>query len=275
MKYLVLGSAGQFGSALSSYLNKCGHTVLELGIPNFKNHDLRVRNNRLLDSYMQECDFVMFLAFDVGGSRYLGKYQHTYEFIENNTKIVSNTFDSIRKHNKPFFFASSQMSNMSHSPYGVLKALGEHYTKALNGITVKFWNVYGQEHDLKKAHVITDFILSANATRQINMLTSGDEVRQFLHADDCSKCLQILSEQYATLPRNKEYHITNFTWTSIIDIAGIVQQCFPGTEVIPGAASDTIQFNKMNDPDQHILTYWRPEITIEQGIKDIIEKMKL
>ena len=275
MKYLILGSAGQIGSALKNYLINCGHTVLSIDIVESLEQDLRLYNNNLLDSYMQECDFVMFLAFDVGGSRYLEKYQHTYEFIENNTKIICNTFESICKYNKPFFFASSQMSNMSHSPYGVLKALGEHYTKALNGITVKFWNVYGQEHDLEKAHVITDFILSAKNNGKINMLTSGSEVRQFLHADDCSRCLHILSEQYATLPRNKEYHITSFIWTSILDVAHFVQQCFLGTEVIPGVASDTVQFNKMNEPDQHILSYWQPKIKIEQGIKDVIEKMKL
>jgi hypothetical protein len=42
------------------------------------------------------------------------------------------------------------MSNMSYSPYGVLKNVGELYTKSLNGLIVKFWNVYGIEKTMKK-----------------------------------------------------------------------------------------------------------------------------
>ena len=47
-------------------------------------------------------------------------------------RIMSNTFESIRKHKKPFIFASSQMSEMGYSSYGTLKALGEKITKDLN-----------------------------------------------------------------------------------------------------------------------------------------------
>ena len=42
------------------------------------------------------------------------------------------------------------MSNMSYSPYGVMKRVGELHTTALKGLTVKFWNVYGIEHDMEK-----------------------------------------------------------------------------------------------------------------------------
>ena len=50
------------------------------------------------------------------------------------------------------------MSNMTFSPYGILKNLGELYAKSLSGLIVKFWNVYGIEKNIEKAHVITDFI---------------------------------------------------------------------------------------------------------------------
>ena len=50
---------------------------------------------------------------------------------------------------------------MDFSPYGTLKRLGESLTNSLNGIYVKFWNVYGVEKELNKSHVITDFVLMA------------------------------------------------------------------------------------------------------------------
>ena len=56
---------------------------------------------------------------------------------------MAQTFGFLEKYKKPFVFASSQMSNMSYSPYGVLKRVGELYTRSLKGLTVKFWNVYG------------------------------------------------------------------------------------------------------------------------------------
>jgi len=145
MKYLVLGSSGQVGNALCNYLKNKNHEVYEFDLVDGENYDLRIHDNLILKQYIQECDFVFFLAFDVGGSRYLKKYQHTFEFIDNNLKILSNTFELLKKYKTPFIFASSQMSNMSFSPYGVSKSLGELLTKTLNGLVVKFWNVYGIE----------------------------------------------------------------------------------------------------------------------------------
>ena len=118
---------------------------------------------------------MFFLAFDVGGSRYLKKYQHTFDFINNNARLMVNVFDLLKKYRKKFVFASSQMSNMSHSPYGVMKRVGEMYTQNLNGRIVKFWNVYGIEKDLEKSHVITDFIRKGFEEGKFEMMTDGTE----------------------------------------------------------------------------------------------------
>lgn len=122
MKYLVLGSSGQVGLELCKFLRNEGHEVVEFDIVADESQDLRIPN--VLDEIIKDVDFVMFLAFDVGGSRYLKKYQHTYDFVENNTKLTMYTFESIKKYDKPFIFASSQMANMSYSPYGVCKSSG-------------------------------------------------------------------------------------------------------------------------------------------------------
>jgi len=218
---------------------------------------------------------VYFLAFDVGGSRYLAQYQDTFEFIDNNTALMLNTFRALQQHQKPFLFASSQMSNMSYSSYGRAKALGESYTSILGGLTVKFWNVYGVEHDLEKAHVITDFILKAKNTGVIDMLTDGTEERQFLHADDCCRGLEILAQKYDEIPRDQELHLTNFEWTPIIEIANLIAEEFPGTKVKPAPAKDEVQKNARNEADPFIKELWQPEIDIKTGVKDIIVKMGL
>lgn len=274
MKYLVLGSAGQIGVPLCNYLRSLSHEVLTFDIVDHEYEDLRIANNVKLDQYVKECDFIFFLAWDVGGSRYLAKYQDTIDFIQNNVKIIANTFDVLRKYKKPFIFASSQMANMSYSTYGITKSLGEKSASALNGITVKFWNVYGPEHDLEKSHVITDFIIKSKNTGIIDMLTDGTEYRQLLHATDCSKCLYTLSTRYNELPREQEYHITSFEWVSILDVAKIIANNFPGTIIKPAKSKDIVQQDKRNEADPSILNYWKPEISLEDGIKDIIKFME-
>ena len=273
MKYLVLGSAGQIGDCLCSFLKNKGHDVLEFDIVNNQLQDLRIYNNEILEDLINKCDFIYFLAFDVGGSRYLAKYQHTFDFLYNNVRLMSNTFELIKKYNKKFIFASSQMSNMSYSPYGVAKAIGERYTDALNGLTVKFWNVYGPEKDLEKSHVITDFILKAKNTGVIDMLSDGTEQRQFLHADDCSECLLELSLAYNKLDKSREYHITNFKWNSIIDVANIVASNFDNIKIIPGKSKDMVQLDKRNEADEYILKFWTPKIDLEEGIQMVIKEM--
>jgi nucleoside-diphosphate-sugar epimerase len=271
MKYLVLGSEGQIGLELCKFLKKEGHEVLTFDIEENAMQDLRIKG--MVDSHVSESDFVMFLAFDVGGSRYLKKYQHTYDFIDNNTRLMVHTFQALKSYRKPFIFASSQMSNMSYSPYGVAKALGESYTRALDGIIVKFWNVYGPEHNLEKSHVITDFIIKAKDYGDITMMTDGTEERQFLHAEDCSNALMILSQKYNEIDRDKELHITNFEWNTILDVANIINEEIP-CKITPSKEIDTVQLNKRNEPDTYILNYWKPAISLKEGVKKIINQIQ-
>ena len=206
----VLGSSGQIGAYLSEYLSKKGHIVREFDIVNDPHEDMTRIPNPFLRNVIMDSDFVFFLAFDVGGSHYLKKYQHTFKFIDNNTRMMANAFGYLSEYKKPFLFASSQMSNMSYSPYGVMKRVGELYTKSLGGLIVKFWNVYGIEKDMEKAHVITDFIHKGFETGVINMMTDGTEQREFLYAEDCCEALEQVMLEHSEFTSDSELHITSF-----------------------------------------------------------------
>lgn len=278
MNVLILGSSGQIGGHLTSFLKQKGYNVTEFDVENNPQEDLTIYNNQYLDYCVSQSDFVFFLAFDVGGSRYLKKYQHTYNFIHNNSRIMVNAFEVLNKYKKRFVFASSQMSNMAYSPYGSLKNLGELYTKSLNGLIVKFWNVYGLEHDHNKAHVITDFIRKGFETGTIDMLTDGEEKREFLYAEDCCEALEIIMNNYEKFNSNDNLHITSFRPTSIIDVAHIIAGQFnlinKKVNVEPSNEKDTVQFDKNNQPNTFILNWWMPKTSIEEGIGKIFSEMK-
>ena len=77
-KILILGSEGQIGGHLVDYLKiKKRFEIIKFDLVLGKKFDLRNFNNKLLKKYIQQSDFVFFLAFDVGGSRCLKKYQRS------------------------------------------------------------------------------------------------------------------------------------------------------------------------------------------------------
>ena len=278
MKITILGSAGQIGAYLLDYLRDKGHEVTGIDIVNGPENDLRITPNSCVEDAIKDSDFVFFLAFDVGGSRYLKKYQHTFDFINNNTRLMANTFNLLNKYKKRFVFASSQMSNMSYSPYGVMKRVGELHTTALKGLIVKFWNVYGIENDHEKAHVITDFIKKGFEEGEFEMLTDGTEERQFLYAEDCCEALETIMECYSDFKSIDPLHITSFHNDSIKSVAEIIQGQFGliGKEVKikPGIAKDSIQMDKRNEADLYITGWWLPKTTLDQGIAKVFDAMR-
>ena len=275
-KVLILGSEGQVGAHLKDYLKNKNYSVLEFDIAKSKFQDLRKIRNKKLANLIRQSSFIYFLAFDVGGSRYLNKYQNTFGFVSNNILLMQNTFELIRKYKKKFIFASSQMSNMNHSNYGVLKSVGEKYTKILGGITVKFWNVYRIEIDLTKSHVITDFIIKALTKKKISMLTNGNEEREFLYAEDCCRGLEIIMKKFDSIIKQKNYiDLTTFKSTKIINIAKIIKTLLKKMNleisIVPSKNKDIVQMNKKNKADKYFLKFWKPKNSIQEGIEEVLK----
>ena len=277
-RILILGSGGQIGAYLPDYLNNIGYEVLEFDVVNGLHQDMREIPNPELHRQIMRSHFVFFLAFDVGGSHYLKKYQHTFKFIDNNARMMANVFGLLEKYDKPFVFASSQMSNMSYSPYGVMKRVGELYTKSLGGLIVKFWNVYGIEKDKEKAHVITDFIRKGFETGVIDMMTDGTEAREFLYAEDCCEALESVMGNYDRLTSDDELHITTGNYTTILEIAQSIQKLFSniGKEVVirRSESVDEVQKDAKNASDPYIQKFWRSTTSVKEGLTKVFYEMK-
>lgn len=256
---LVLGSSGVIGTALCKTLRQAKYDVIEWDIKNAITQDLtNPINNNLLKREIEKSDFVFFLAYDVGGAKYISNVD--IDFVNRNTMIMFNTFNLLE--NKKFVFASSTMYNMD-SVYGILKHLGEKYTTLLGGKSVRLWNVYGYEKSSEKSHVIADMIHKWRMNGYIELLTSGEEERQLLHAIDCARALTQLIEHYDDIGTSID--ISSFEWTKIIDVAKIICEDVRVSDV------HVTTHDRKNIPRDEILKYWKPEIDLKTGIQLIID----
>ena len=67
--------------------------------------DLRFSSNDLF-KLTEDVDFIYFLAWYVGGTKYLSKNQNSFDFLMNNLKIMKNVFEFLSKTNIPFIFVT-------------------------------------------------------------------------------------------------------------------------------------------------------------------------
>lgn len=283
MKFLVLGSEGVVGKSFCDFIeNQTEHSCIHWDLKIGPHHDLRDTNNLPeLKKCMELSDFVMFLACDVGGSKYLNTVQNV-TFINNNLSIMINTFNTLLDTKKPFIFTSSQMSNMHHCSYGTCKKIGEHYCSSIGGIVVQLWNTYGYEEVDVKSHVINDFIRMAIDEKVICMKTDGSERRQFLFDTDCAEALYVLSQNYKKY-EFKTIHLTNGVWTTIYEIAEIIKNELEDKSVA-SSLSVQIKTNPKKDDTQPLVNEpskfidkndWVPKINITDGIRRIINLQKI
>lgn len=269
MTYLVLGSAGLVGKYLVKHLVTSGETVLKYDYADKIEQDLRLSPQNYLHKMFQQADYVYFLAFDVGGYKYLTENQSNFSYIQNNTLIMLNVFELLKYYQKPFVFTSTQLVNQPDSAYGALKTVGEHYTKSLDGRIVRLWNVYGFESDDIRGHVTHDFIKSALTKREIKLISNGQEEKQLLHAIDCAKALVTVQKHHKNIPQDASLHISSFIWTKIIDVAHLIASKIPDVKITPGPINVSIANNQ---PDPYILDLWMPEISLNDGVETLIEE---
>ena len=104
--YLILGGEGFIGTALRDFLVLAGHNVSSIDFKNDKAQDLRY----LTIANLNEFDGVFFLAWNVGGSKYLTDTNTWPEQFQDNILIIGNVFPQLIRSTIPFLFVSSQLA---------------------------------------------------------------------------------------------------------------------------------------------------------------------
>ena len=270
MSYLVIGSSGLVGKAFCKYLLSKKKSVLEWDIKISPDFDLRNPNNlSRFQHYIKKSDYILFAAYDIGGSKFLESVDIT--IFTNNLQIMMNVFPFMT--DKSFIFLSSQMSNLPDNKYGISKKVGEIYTQMYKGINVRLWNVYGYESEIDiRSHAITDFIDMGMRTGSINMLSDGQEQRQFIYDSDCAEALFIVFENYDSFKGGETIDLPSGEWIRIKDIAEKISNIITNVSVIPGKVKI---IENLREPNYNFFNnYWKPKISIDEGLKLIIDKFK-
>ncbi len=260
MRNLVFGSEGFVGHPLVHYLRRLGEEVVECDIKRSVKEDLRYAR---LD--FTGIDRVYFLAWDVGGAKYLYEENVQLQQLEWNLKLLMNVMLQLQSADIPFLFVSSQLAEECDTVYGVTKHLGEVWTHLINGVRVRFWNVYGPlEEPSQRTHVVSDFVYQAVLNGRIKMLTTGTEKRQFVHIDDVCRALHRAMD----LKADGVYDISSFEWISVRDIAQIIAE-ETGAVVVPGKQIG----NTPMTPIKGRIPGWLPEVDLRSGLRVMIDEL--
>lgn len=261
LRNLVIGSEGFVGKPFCAYLESLGESVVRLDIKRGEHEDARV-----IELSLDHIDRVYFLAWDVGGAKYLYRDEVQFRQLDWNLNLLLNVMPQLQKRKLPFLFVSSQLAEEYDTVYGVTKRLGEVWTHLLNGVRVRLWNVYGPlEPPSERSHVVADFVHQAVTAGQIRMLTTGEETRQFVHIDDVSRAFHLaLSSRLGGV-----YDITSFEWVTVRRVADVIAEQ-TGANVVPGSKIGSTPLTPM----QGKIPGWNPTMTLEDGLRRMIQQTR-
>ncbi len=164
------------------------------------------------------------------------------------------------------------------SPYGASKLVGEFYAKTLfkgkrGVIVLRLFNVYGPGQNPEYAGVITRFMERLSSGQPPVIYGSGEQTRDFVHVYDVVKAIE-----KALVADGSGYVVNIGTGrpTRIIDLAYMMIKLY-GLEVEPVYAPPRIGDIMHSYADITLarkILGWSPEISLEQGLKMLVESSK-
>ena len=261
IKNIIVGGNGAIGSELHRFLIGSGEESFVFG----KRGSEQDVSNCLIPT--SGFDIIYFLAWDMGGSKYLGSKGNHSSQIENNIKILSNAVPQLIDSNKQIVFISTFAADNIDTPYGITKKIAEMWMSNANCRIIRLGHTYGKvkENNIK-SDVVSDFISQAVSNKEIRMRTDGEEKRQFIHYNDA-----VLIIKKASLEPGGAIYDThsNFEWVPVMRVAEIIAN-HTGAKIIKGKEKGIDRDPKRNIPIKNL----NPITSLENGIIETIKSFK-
>jgi UDP-glucuronate decarboxylase len=301
MKVLIAGGAGFLGSYLAERFVADGHDVhildnfasgLKQNIENIMDKVTLLENDVI--SFRTDERYDIVVNFASRASRVEWE-KHPVDVALSNAIGSKNLIETALKSNALYVYASSSevygdpkviptpedyvgccSTTGSRSPYDEGKRFGEAITKAyerqygLRNVIIRFFNTYGPRMRGGDFYgrVVDRFIQQAMHNEPITIYGDGSQTRSFTYVSDTIEGVMI------AITRGKEgevYNIGNDSERSIADLAGLIKKLTK--------SSSEIRFKDLpeNDPKRRVADTtkirkigWRPKISLEEGITNVI-----
>lgn len=298
--YLVTGGAGFIGSHVVEYLLNLKKTVkvidnLSTGqLSNLSNCRKKINffnidisnNSKKLSKIFKDVDCVIHLA---GLADLIPSISNPNKYFNTNVLGTLNVLNAAKKNNvKKFVYAASAscygipkkfpISENSkidtQYPYATTKYLGEKlvldWAKIynMNNVSLRFFNIYGPRSRTTGAYgaVFGVFLAQKFNNKPLTIVGNGKQTRDFLHVRDLVRAIFLAST------RLKSGTIINLGYgkeVSINKIANLISNKKVHIPKRPGEpdrslANINLAKRKLN---------WKPKITIENGVKNLLENI--
>ena len=297
MTILVAGATGLAGSAIIRELNRIGKPVVGIS-----SKDIDLKDRALTFEYLKKLKprVVIDAAAKVGGINANNTFP--VEFLSTNIQIQTNLMDASHSVSvERFIFLGSNCIypknclqpikeeyilsgplEPTNSAYAVAKLAGIELIKSYRKEFGHKWfsimpiNLYGpnDNFDLESSHVFPALIRKftdaiENNSKEVVVWGSGNPRREFLHVDDLARAIIVCLEKY-----DSDEHINIGTGSdlTIKDLAEKIAKIsgFKG-EIIWDSTKEDGTLRKLLDIQKITKLGWKPEVSLEQGIKTTID----
>ena len=300
-KIYIAGHRGMVGSAILRGLYKKGFDNVIFR----KSNELDLRNQAQVNDFFkkEKPTHVFLAAAKVGGilanNTYRGEFLYENLMIQNN--VIHAAYQTGVK--KLMFLGSSciypklapqplkeeylltGLLESTNEPYAIAKIAGIKMCDAYraqygcNFISVMPTNLYGpnDNYDLQNSHVLPALIrkfLTAkkNNAPSVFMWGTGKPLREFLHADDLADACLFLMDNF------NEAGLVNIGTGEdlpILELAQLVQKTvgYEGKIELDATKPDGTPRKLMDVSKLHNMG-WRHQISLEEGIKKVVEEVK-
>ncbi len=297
-KSIITGGAGFIGSNLADHLIRIGHKVIVLdnfvsgkksNLDHHKKNDLRIINidiskSKKLDKYFKGADYVFHLA---ALAQIIPSIKNPEKYFKNNVLGTLNVVKAAKKVKiKKLIYAASSSCygtpkkiptsekdkiDLKH-PYAATKFIGETIVMKyasmfkMPNISFRFFNVYGPRLTISGQYsaVIGNFLSQKKNKKPLTIVGNGRQTRDFIHVDDLVDAFlkAIKSKSF-----NKIYNLGSGKKTSINAIAKIFGGKKKFIPIRPGEPKNSLaNISKIKKDIK-----WRPKISIEQGLKKLLD----
>lgn len=293
---LVAGGTGLVGSALVEHFSKREYTVVGTG-----RSQLNLLEREETFNYIRKLnpDVVINAAATVGGVGANNSYP--VNFLSENLQMQVNLMDALHQYRtKRFIFLGSSCIypricpqpiledylmtselEPTNSAYAIAKISGIELVKAYRKQYGHSWislmpaNLYGN-HDnfsLENSHVLPALIrkfveAKRNSHPYVTLWGDGSALREFLHASDLARAVDLAMSRY---DEDRHINIGSGSEISIKELANRI------VEIVGYTGEIRWDHSKPNGTPRKILDSsriralgWNPEVSLENGISDVV-----